>query len=26
VALSPKDTTDGVWKALRDTAGTLVCT
>jgi hypothetical protein len=25
VALSPKDTTDGVWKALRSTAGTLVC-
>ena len=26
VALSPKDTTDSVWKALRATAGTLVCT
>ena len=25
VALSPKDTTDSVWKALRATAGTLVC-
>ena len=25
VALSPKGTTDGVWKALRATAGTLVC-
>jgi hypothetical protein len=25
VALSPKDTTDGVWKALRATAGALVC-
>jgi len=25
VALSPKDTADSVWKALRDTAGTLVC-
>lgn len=25
VALSPKDTTDSVWKALRTTAGTLVC-
>jgi len=24
-ALSPKDTTDGVWKALRATAGALVC-
>ena len=26
VALSPKDTTDSVWNALRATAGTLVCT
>ena len=25
MALSPKDTTDSVWKALRATAGTLVC-
>lgn len=25
LALSPKDTTDGVWKALRATASTLVC-
>lgn len=25
VVLSPKDTADTVWKALRDTAGTLVC-
>ncbi len=25
VALSPRDTSDGVWKALRATAGTLVC-
>jgi hypothetical protein len=26
VALSPKDGTDSVWKALRATAGTVVCT
>jgi hypothetical protein len=25
VALSPKDTTDGIWSALRTTAATLVC-
>lgn len=25
VALSPKDTTDSVWKALRATAGALIC-
>ncbi|HKB37906.1 MAG TPA: hypothetical protein VKD72_15770 [Gemmataceae bacterium] len=25
VALSPKDTSDSVWKVLRATAGTLVC-
>jgi hypothetical protein len=25
VALSPKDATDDVWKALRTAAGTVVC-